>query len=168
MRLSSGQKAHSCGSPTAGQRTLTPRRPTDIIATGRVMTPCPYASGMPQRWGRPHCNCARRPLKRNDTCLVSDMRCAPAGLLSHPPPEHAPQCDVFLQKVSTHPHAHTHARTHARTHPDHTPTHVGNRKNKNRARKAVGETPQELQSSPRHLLVCQRVHGACIACPCAP
>ena len=40
------------------------------------------------------------------------------------------------------------------------PTHVGNRKNKNRATKAVGETPQELQSSRRRLSVCQRVHDA--------
>ena len=29
-------------------------------------------------------------------------------------------------------------------------------RNKNRARKAVGETPQELQGTPRRLLVCQR------------
>ena len=52
------------------------------------------------------------------------------------------------------------ARTHTHTHWE--------LRNKNRARKAVGETPQELQSSQRRLSVCQRVHSTCVACPCAP
>ena len=53
---------------------------------------------------------------------------------------------------------HTHTHTHTHWEP----------RNKNRARNAVGETPQELQGSPKHLLVCQRVHSACVVCRSTP
>ena len=57
-----------------------------------------------------------------------------------------------VSRPKTHGHTQTHTHTHTHTH---TQTHTRwDRKNKNRARKAVGETPQELQSSPRRLSVC--------------
>ena len=52
--------------------------------------------------------------------------------------------------------------------PPHRHTHTLGTTKQEQSKKAVGETPQELQSSPRCLLVFQRVHSACIACPCAP
>ena len=68
---------------------------------------------------------------------------------------------IYTQREKTctiHTKYATHTHAHARWEPQ----------NNNRTRKAVGETPQELQSSPRRLSVCQRVHSACVVCPCTP
>jgi hypothetical protein len=65
-----------------------------------------------------------------------------------------------IRTAGSHTHIHTLNVTNIRTH---TYAHWKPR-NRNKARKAVGETPQELQSSPRRPSVCQRVHSARVPC----
>ena len=53
-------------------------------------------------------------------------------------------------------HTHTHIPPHTHTH-THTHTHVENCETRIKQKKAAGETPRGLQSSPRHLSVWRRV-----------
>ena len=66
---------------------------------------------------------------------------------------------TYRQTLYTPASARTRTHTHTRTN-THTHTHVENRETRTEQRKAVGETPQELQSSPSVLLVYQREHSA--------
>ena len=89
--------------------------------------------------GAPRDTCSR--------CIASGCVLLWLGVSTIPPdlPLHAP---VVVPTQHTCAHAHTHTHTHTHPHKCWEP------RNKNKSRKAVKETPQELQSSPRRLSVC--------------
>ena len=59
-------------------------------------------------------------------------------------------CCLYIMYIMLLVHHHHHTHTHIHT-------HVENRETRTEQRKAVGEPPQEMQSSPRRLLVEKKI-----------
>ena len=108
---------------------------------------------------RGRCMGLGRPLNLRPLAMERPPECSPMGGSWALGRRHTHARAFTHARTNTHTNTHTHTHMHAHTHTGnththtHTQTHDENRETRTEQRKAVAETPQELQSSPRRLSV---------------